>query len=58
MTDKEIKACFKAGQDFAVEYAKAVNITHASKPVSYALYRTWRKWDAEEEPREEADNEQ
>ena len=35
------------------EYANAKETDYVVKPISYALYQTWRLWDAREEPRAE-----
>ena len=35
------------------EYANAKETDYVVKPISYALYQTWRLWDAREKPRAE-----
>lgn len=34
------------------EYGNVKDAEHIRKPISYALYQTWRKWDERENPRE------
>lgn len=35
------------------EYANAKETDYVAKPISYALYQTWRVWDVQEKPRKE-----
>lgn len=42
----------KAVYDFLLEYKKAVDSDFVGKPISYALYQTWKKWDVKEKWRD------
>lgn len=35
------------------EYDTAKDNEYVKKPVSYALYQTWKKWDQQENPKQE-----
>ena len=35
-------------EDFKREYLIAKKLPYVRKPVSYALYQTWKKWDRQE----------
>ena len=37
------------------EYSNAQETDYVVKPISYALYQTWRIWDAKEKPRERSE---
>ena len=39
------------------EYSNAQETDYVVKPISYALYQTWRIWDAKEKPRAERSEE-
>lgn len=41
----------KAVMNVIEEYGIAKDSEYVRKPISYALYRTWRKWDEQEKPR-------
>lgn len=41
----------KAIGDFIEAYEDAIHTSGVSKPISYALYSTWKKWDEKEKPR-------
>lgn len=38
------------------EYSNAKESDYVIKPISYALYQTWRIWDAKEKPRAESED--
>lgn len=40
-----------AVMDLIEAYGVAQNSRYVQKPISYALYQTWRKWDKKEKPR-------
>lgn len=42
----------KAIMHLISEYDRAKEADHIHKPISYALYQTWRRWDEKEKPRE------
>ena len=37
------------------EYSNAQESDYVIKPISYALYQTWRIWDAREKPRKDGE---
>ena len=39
------------------EYSNAVESDYVIKPISYALYQTWRIWDAMENPQDREEGE-
>ena len=41
----------KAVINLIEEYGIAKDSGYVQKPISYALYQTWRKWDKKEKPR-------
>lgn len=41
----------KAIGNLIEEYEYAIHNASVYKPVSYALYQTWKKWNEKEEPR-------
>lgn len=41
----------KAIGDLIANYEDAIHTDFVYKPISYALYQTWKKWDEKEEPR-------
>lgn len=41
----------KAIADLIAAYEDAIHNDFVHKPVSYALYQTWKKWDENEKPR-------
>ena len=52
---KEISNLSKIGnaiKDFIDEYDKAVKSGYVFKPISYALYHTWKIWDEKEKIRD------
>lgn len=42
----------KAVMNLIEEYGTAKESGYVRKPISYALYQTWKKWDKQEEPTE------
>lgn len=42
----------KAVMNLIEEYGIAKDSGYVRKPISYALYQTWRRWDKTEKPRE------
>lgn len=47
----------KAIGDLVEAYEEAIHNSGVYKPISYALYQTWKKWDAKEEYRREKEKE-
>lgn len=47
----------KAIEKLGEMYAKALNTPYVEKPISWALYKTWREIDMKEKPRKEKENE-
>ena len=45
----------KAIGDLIANYEDAIHTDFVYKPISYALYQTWKKWDEKEEPRKTKD---
>lgn len=45
----------KAVMNLIEEYGIAKDSGYVQKPISYALYQTWRKWDKEEKPKAESE---
>ena len=43
----------KAIGDLVEAYEEAIHNSGVYKPVSYALYQTWKKWNEKEESRKE-----
>ena len=43
--------------DLIEAYEDAIHISEIKKPISFALYNTWKKWDAKEESRREESKE-
>jgi hypothetical protein len=41
----------KAVKDLIEEYGIAKENKYVQKPISYALYNTWKSWDKREKPR-------
>ena len=46
----------KAVMNLIEEYGIAKDSGYVQKPISYALYQTWRKWDKEEKPKAESED--
>lgn len=46
----------KAIVDLIETWDIANSSAYVRKPISYALYHTWKKWDKKEEPRENGEN--
>lgn len=46
----------KAVMTLIEEYGIAKDSDYVKKPISYALYQTWRKWDMREKPKQEVKN--
>lgn len=42
----------RAVMDLIEAYGISKDSGYVQKPISYALYQTWRKWDEKEKPRE------
>lgn len=42
----------KAVMNLIEEYDIAKDSGYVRKPISYALYQTWRRWDEKEKPRQ------
>ena len=42
----------RAVMDLIEAYGRAKEAEHIRKPISYALYQTWRRWDEKEKPRQ------
>ncbi len=55
MMPKKIELTYKQidelNYDIIQEYLKALNQPYVKKPVSYALYQAWKKYDEIEKPR-------
>lgn len=51
MSKSKTSPLCKAILDFINTYNSAVDSTLVKKPISYALYQTWKMWDAKEKPR-------
>ena len=51
MTDKQAKVLQKAILELTAEYEKALDGDFIFKPMSFALYHLWQKWDAKEHKR-------
>lgn len=51
MTEKECKDLQQVFFDLSDEYNKALENKYVFKPISYALYRVWEKWDKKEHNR-------
>ena len=47
----------KAVYYLLTKYEQAKNSDYVIKPISWALYQTWQKWDKEEKPRWEIKDE-
>ena len=43
----------QAMMDFFTEYELARDNNHIQKPISYALYHTWEKWDKMEKAKKD-----
>ena len=51
MTNKELERFEKARKMARELYEQALDMPHIRKPLSWALYCTWKKFDAKEKPR-------
>lgn len=49
MTDNKLETAIYDIQD---QYEEALHLGFVKKPMAYALYQTWKKWDAKEKPKE------
>lgn len=52
MSKSKISPIGQAILDLKEEWQIAKDKEFVRKPISYALYHTWKKWDKKEEPRE------
>ena len=52
MSKSKISPQGQAIIDIIEEYSIAVDSSYVRKPISYALYHTWKKWDKQEQARE------
>ena len=57
MTDKQAKELQKVIFELTKEYAKALEDKYIFKPMAFALYHVWKKWDAKEHARLERSEE-
>ena len=53
---KRLRLSEKLSKEFFEIYDKAVASPYVHKPVSYSLYKLWRKWDVKERSRSERSN--
>ena len=51
MSNQEKELIEEAIADFTKLYNEAKDYDYVRKPISYALYNAWRKWDAKEKPK-------
>ena len=51
MTTKEVKTLEKVYVELTEEYEKAINNNYVFKPMEYALYQVWKKYDVKEKNR-------
>ena len=52
MSKMQSNLLYRAKEELETEYKKAVNVPWVRKPMSYALYELWKKWDRFESERE------
>ena len=51
VTAEDVSAISLVHDDFVFWYEKALQSPIVRKPVSWALYQTWKRWDSEERKR-------